>query len=128
MNSSEQLKKLKIDIFSQAKKYIEDIGEFAPFGSTVFNDIITTIGYYSDEEIVDSKNAIEVLQEQFSKKVKKKLIDAGAIAFDVTANFTNGDGISEKRDALCLKISTDGENWSEEYFPYMIIEGECVWR
>ena len=123
-----QLHNLKIDIFSQAKTYIEDIGEFAPFGSTIHKGVIKPIGYYSDEEVIDSKNAVELLQEQFAKKIKEKLIDGGAIAFDVTANFKNSDGISEKRDALCLKISDDGENWSEDYFPYMIIDGECVWK
>jgi hypothetical protein len=123
-----QLDNLKIDIFNQAKIYIENIGEFAPFGSTILNDVITPIGYYSDEEIINSKNAIGILQEQLSKKIRKNLIEAGAIALDVTANFKNGDGISEKRDALCLKISSDGENWSEEYFPYMIINGSCVWK
>lgn len=123
-----QLQDLKINIFNQAKIYLEDIGEFAPFGSTILNSMVTPIGYYSDEEIIDSNNAVAILQEQFSKKIKENLIDAGAIAFDVTANFKNGDGVSEKRDALCLKISDDGENWSEDYFPYMIIDGECVWK
>lgn len=123
-----QLQDLKINIFNQAKLYIEDIGEFAPFGSTILNNKITPIGYYSDEEIVDSNNAVTIMQEQLSKKIKENLIDGVAIAFDVTANFNNGDGIFEKRDALCLKISRDGENWSEDYFPYMIIDGECVWK
>ncbi|MNL79575.1 hypothetical protein D3C87_2062170 [compost metagenome] len=68
------------------------------------------------------------MQEQLSKKIKEQLIDGGAIAFDVTANFKNADGISEKRDALCLKISSDGQNWSEDYFPYMIIDGQCIWK
>lgn len=123
-----QLQKLKVNIFDQAKLFIEEIGEFAPFGATVNKDIITPIGYYSDEEIVDSNKAVAVLQEQLSKKIKENLIDGCAIAFDVTANFKNGDDISEKRDALCLKISSDGENWSEDYFPYLVIDGECVWK
>ncbi|MDX6187747.1 hypothetical protein SGQ83_00145 [Flavobacterium sp. Fl-318] len=123
-----QLHNLKVDIFNQAKIYIETLREFAPFGSTILNNEITPLGYYSDEEIVDSNNAIEILQQQLSKKIKANLIEAGAVAFDVIANFKNGDGISEKRDALCLKISKDGENWSEEYFPYLIIEGECIWK
>lgn len=126
--TNNQLQNLKIDIFNQAKIYIEDMGEFAPFGSTILSEIITPIGYYSDEEIVDSKNAVEILQEQLSKKINENLINGAAIAFDVTASFKNGEGISEKRDALCLKISSDGENWNEEYFPYMIIDGECVWK
>lgn len=123
-----QLHNLKIDIFNQAKIYIEEIGSFAPFGSTILKDDIKPVGYYSDEEEIDSVHAVEIMQEQLSKKIKEQLIDGGAIAFDVTANFKNADGISEKRDALCLKISSDGQNWSEDYFPYMIIDGQCVWK
>jgi hypothetical protein len=123
-----QLQNLKVNIVTQAKIYIEDMGEFAPFGATILKDSITPIGYNSDEEVIDSKNAVTVMQKQLSQKIKEDLIDAGAIAFDVTANFKNADGISEKRDALCLKISNDGENWSEDYFPYLIIDGQCVWK
>lgn len=123
-----ELYNLKIDIFNQAKIFLEEFGELAPFGSTIYNNKITPIGYYNDEEIIDSNKTVSTMEEQLSKKIKENLIDAGAIAFDVTANFKNGDGISEKRDALCLKISSDGENWTEDYFPYMIIDGECVWK
>lgn len=123
-----QLHNLKIDIFNQAKIYIEHMGEFAPFGSTMAKDVITPIGYYSDEEIIDSNNTIEILQERLSEKIKTNSVEAAAIAFDVVASFKNSDGVSEKRDALCFKISTDGENWNDEYFPYLIIDGECLWR
>jgi hypothetical protein len=123
-----QLQNLKIDIFNQAKIYIEDMGGFAPFGSTILNNKITPIGYYSDEEIVDSKNAVIILQEQLSKKIEKKLIDAGAIAYDVIIDVENSTGIFEKRDAMCLLISQDGVTWEEKYYPYNIIEGECVWK
>ncbi|WP_268849235.1 hypothetical protein [Flavobacterium aestivum] len=46
-----QLQNLKINIFNQAKIYIENMGEFAPFGSTILNDIIAPVGYYSNEEM-----------------------------------------------------------------------------
>lgn len=124
----ENLNKLKNDIFYQAKTYLEGIGEFAPFGVTLSNDVITPLGYYSEEEIVDSANGVDMLKGDITKKIQDNIIEIGAIAFDVAANFKNADGISKKRDALCLIISSDGQNWSEEYFPYMIIDGECVWR
>jgi len=122
------LNELKVNIFYRAKLFIENIGEFAPFGAKVIEGTIKDVAYSDDTEIIDSAKGIKILQDNFSEEIKDETIEAGAIAFDVTANFKNGDGISEKRDALCLKISSDGENWSEEYFPYMIIDGECVWK
>ncbi|WP_281323489.1 hypothetical protein [Flavobacterium aestivum] len=122
------LNELKVNIFYRAKLFIENIKEFAPFGAKVIEGNIKDVVYSDDTEIIDSAKGIKILQDNFSDEIKNKTIQAGAIAFDVTANFKNSDGISEKRDALCLKISSDGENWSEEYFPYMIIDGECVWK
>lgn len=123
-----QVEKLKIDIFNQANLYLKELGQFAPFGSTILKEVVTPIGYYSDEDIIDSHNAVETLKKQLSEQLRNNLIDTGAIAFDVKVNFNNSDGISENRDALCLKISRDGENWSEDYFPYLVIDGKCVWK
>lgn len=44
-----------------------------------------------------------------SNECGRKLIDGCAIAFHVIANFKNGDDISEKRDALCLKYPVLGK-------------------
>lgn len=126
--TDELLKELKVNIFYRAKIFIENLQEFEPFGAKLIEDTIKDVVYSDDAEIIDSARGIKILQDNFSEEIKNKIIEAGAIAFDVTANFKNGDGISEKRDALCLKISSDGENWSEDYFPYMIIDGECVWK
>ncbi|QQT46079.1 Uncharacterised protein [Sphingobacterium multivorum] len=126
-----QLHILKLDIFSRAKLFIEEIGEFAPFGSEVIEGKINPVMYYDEpnkDGFIDSKEAVRVLKEQFSKGIKKKVIDAAAIAYDVAVNIKNSDGVSEKRDALCLEITEDGDNWDDEYFPYRIIDGQCVWR
>jgi hypothetical protein len=123
-----QLQNLKINIFNQAKLYIEDMGQFAPFGATIINDVITPIGYYSNEEVVDSQNAVEIIKEQLSKKINENLIEAGAIAYDVIIDVEVLNAESEKRDAMCLIISKDGYTWEETCYPYSIIEGECVWK
>lgn len=126
-----QLHSLKTDIFSRAKIFIEQIGEFAPFGSEVIEGKINPVLYHDEpnkDGFIHSKEAVRVLKEQFSKGIKKKVIDAAAIAYDVAVNIKNSDGVSEKRDALCLEITEDGDNWNDEYFPYMIIDGQCVWR
>ena len=33
----------------------------------------------------------------------------------------------QKRNALCLEISIDGEHWEEDYYLYKVIDQECVW-
>lgn len=122
---------LKIDIFSRAKVFIEGIGEFAPFGSKSIKGNVKPVVYSGEadeNDSIDSTKGIKILKEQFSKEIKENKIDAAAIAYDVAVNIKNSDGISEKRDALCLEITTDGNNWTDEYFPYMIIDGNCVWR
>lgn len=121
-------KELKLNIFSRAKIFIEELKEFAPFGAKFVDNIVIDVVYDTEEEIVDGQKAIDNIINSFLQDVLSGKAEAAAVAFDVQANFKNADGISEKRDALCLKISTDGENWSEEYFPYMVIDGECVWR
>lgn len=126
--TNNSLNELKVNIFYRAKLFLENIKEFAPFGAKVIEGKIKNVVYSDDAEIIDSTKGIKILQDNFSEEIKNNVIEAGAIAFDVIANFKNGDGISEKRDALCLKISSNGENWSEEYFPYIIIDGECVWK
>ncbi|WP_026706155.1 hypothetical protein [Flavobacterium soli] len=127
MNENNLLE-LKKDIFYRATLFIEDMGEFSPFGSELLENEIKPVMIFDDaEEVSKGVKWIDILIDSFSKKIFNNEIQAGAIAYDVSANFKNADGVYEKRDALCLKISTDGESWSEEYFPYMVIEGKCIW-
>lgn len=128
--NDELIIELKTNIFSQAEEYLLNIGEFAPFGAIIRDEIVKAVGYSPDNEddIIDSQEAIHTLKQHFSIDLKENKIQAAAIAYDVAINVTNADGISEKRDAMCLEWTIDGENWSDEYFPYMIIDNQCVWR
>ncbi len=121
---------LKINIFTRAKVFLENMNEFAPFGAKlIVNNIKDVVFHNQENENLDTETIIKNFQESLAKDLKGNTeIKAVGFAYDVSAFFNNSDGISEKRDALCLKISTDGENWTEEYFPYLIINGECIWR
>ncbi|MGJ1327439.1 hypothetical protein [Sphingobacterium multivorum] len=126
-----QLHSLKKDIFPRAKIFIEQIGEFAPFGSILIGGHVKPIAFFDEadkEDLIDSVKAVKVLKKQISKEIKNAIVDAAAIAYDVAVNIKNSDGVSEKRDALCLEFTSNGEDWIDEYFPYMIIDGQCVWR
>lgn len=120
---------IKKNIFARAKIFIENIGEFAPFGVKLIDGELKDVVFYNDEnEILDTEKAINIIKENLVVELNNRKIQTGAFAYDIIASFKNADGVSEKRDALCLSISIDGKKWSEEYFPYMLIDGECVWR
>ncbi|MGJ1501382.1 hypothetical protein [Sphingobacterium multivorum] len=123
-----QLYELKLNIFKQATLYIEKFGSFAPFASSILNDAVTPVGYYTDEDSVDVMNAAEMIQEQLSDKIKAGDADGAALAFDVRIEVENDEGVLEKRDAMCLRISVDEITWNEGYFLYKIVNGECVWK
>jgi hypothetical protein len=113
---------LKKDIFYRAKIFIDDMGEFAPFGSELIKTEIKTVVIYDDTEaIIKGRKLIDILKSDFSKKLYEHKIQASAIAYDVFINTPNNTGEMLKKNALCLIISTDGENWSEDYYPYQVI-------
>lgn len=120
---------LKQSIFHHAKFFIEKNGLFCPFGAKVSVRKITEIFIYDDsQEVIGGEKLVTVLKDSLSTEIKQDITQAGAIAYDIVANFKNLEGIFEKRDALCLAISTDGETWKEDYFPYKIIDGKCLWE
>lgn len=120
---------VKKSIFQQAEAFLLELGTFGPFGTVYKNDLVTPVGYYNDESaIVDSEKAIGIIKNIFSDDLRNGSTTAGCVAYDVTANFPNADGELTKRDAMCIETSVNGINWVEEYFPYMILEGQVVWK
>ena len=119
---------LKKDIFFRAKLFIDDMGEFAPFGSELINDTIKPVVIYDDtEDVIKGLKLVDLLKNSFSLKLKNKEIQAGAIAYDVFINNRDSNNVMQKRNALCLEISIDGEHWEEDYYLYKVIDQECVW-
>lgn len=125
MNKSEKL--LKTNIFDRAAIFIEQNGSFAPFGAKMLDEGIQDVVIYDDAEEIDTNSLIDTLRKNFTAELQGNTISAGAIAYDVIATVNNSDGMPEKRDALCLLLN-DGHTWKEEYFPYMLIDKQCVWR
>lgn len=121
----ENRKKILINIFEQAETYLKEIGEFAPFGATInLEEQITPLGYYSNEAIVDSSIAIEELQEGIEDKFIKEIIKLGAIGVNVSIQVKG-----EPSEALLVKITEDGINWSEDYYLYKLEEfNNVVWK
>lgn len=108
-----------------------EIGEFGPYGAIAEDEAIRMVGYYQEVEedgIPDSKVAISVLKRDFLGRFETGEIGAAAIAYDVALTTTDSDGSYSKRDALCICVSTNGDKWSEEYFPYLVLDGQCIWK
>jgi hypothetical protein len=120
---------IKKNIFYRAKIFIEEIGSFVPFGTIILNGIVRDVMIEKDfEDSIPGLEFVNIMKEDFENQIQNNLAQAGAIAYDIIIDLKNSDGVVEKRDALCLIITDDGKNWAQDYFPYMIIDGQCVWR
>lgn len=122
------LLELKQNIFYRAKYFLDMIdGSIAPFAATHDGELIQDIMAYEDfEESIEGIVLIDMLRGSISKKLKSGIVKAGAIAYDVRIGVNNAEGAEEKRDAICLIISEDGESWDDTYYIYRIINNECV--
>lgn len=120
---------VKRDIFQKAEAFLLEFSTFEPFGTVYKNKLVTPVNYINDEnDIVDCEEAVEVIKNIFSEDLRSGITEVGAVAYDVVAKFPNADGELTTRDAMCIETSLNGINWVEEYFPFMILDGQLVWR
>jgi len=120
--------KLKENIFYRARIFIEDAGYFVPFGAKICqNHLVDMMPYEDFEDSINGVVLVDLMKSHIINEFKKGLIQGGAIAYDVVINVDNEDGLEVKRDALCLIFTEDGKNWLDEYFPYILIDNECIW-
>ncbi|TYA74817.1 hypothetical protein [Seonamhaeicola marinus] len=120
----EKRQKILINILEQAKTYLEEIGEFAPFGAIINSEgQEVPLGYYSDENIVDSLIAIEKLKEHIKDKIIDNNSKIGAIGVNVSINVND-----EPSDALLVVITENGKEWSEDYYAYGLESNNLTWR
>lgn len=121
--------KLKENIFYRAKIFIEDARSFAPFGAKLYNNAIKDIMAYEEfDDSIKGDKLINIMKFDILSELNEGLIQAGAIAYDVIIELANADGILQRRDALCLIVTTDGQHWDQDYYPYMIINNQCFWK
>lgn len=119
----EKKERLIVNIFEQVETYLKEIGEFAPFGSVIDSkEKVTPLGYYSDEDIIDSSIAIENLQENIKSKIERKQCCLGAIGVNVSVSIEG-----KLSDALLLRVTNDGVNWSEDYYTYKLDANNLNW-
>ncbi len=101
-------------MLSQAKKFLEEMGEFFPYGSVLKSDTtLTTLGIYNDDDKdFNATKAIDVLSNDIKKSINNNEILIGAIGIDVVIN--------GNENAIMIKATNDGEKWYERCFSYTL--------
>lgn len=110
----EDLIKLMLD---QAERYLQELGEFFPYGSVVNKDNeLVTLGIYSDEKLFNAKIAIDKIQTEIINKFDNAEIIYGAIGIDGFINATN-------ENVVFIKVTDNGVDWHQKHFVYSLDNG-----
>jgi len=101
-------------MIKQANVFLEDAGEFYPFGTMIDKDgDVIPVGVYDEKEYLPSVEVIEILEKELLNYINDEGCLIVAIGVDVLLN-----NKEKKQNALMIKTSYDGLSWSEQYYPY----------
>lgn len=109
--------------FIQAKHFLEESGEFYPFGAIMLEDSeIKPLSASTGEEYPDSNILIQLLKKDISSRLNNGDIIAGGIGVDV---FIKSSKDSSQISAIEVKvINKDGKSFAW-YLPY-IVQGKNI--
>ena len=101
-------------MLSQATRFLEEMGEFFPYGSILKSDTtLGTLGVYNDDDDdFNATKAIDIFSNDIKKSINNNEILIGAIGIDVVIN--------GNENAIMIKATNDGEKWHERCFPYTL--------
>lgn len=120
--SNDEFNALLNSILEQATLFLEEIGSFYPFGTTVSSTgTVIPLGVYIDNEM-DSSEVPILLGKAIDEKFKRSEIIAAAIAADVNFKTSPND---EPSRAIQIKLSHLIEEPLDYYLIYSIIGRKC---
>lgn len=106
----------------QAKTFLNEMGEFFPYGSVLTNkQTIKTIGLYNDEKELTATEGIDILSTDITKSIESGDVLIGAIGIDVIIS-------DSKENGLMIKATDDGTVWHERTYAYHLVDGKCIWK
>ncbi len=112
---------LKKNIVEQTKYYLENTGEFYPFGAIIDKtEILRPIGVYFGKENPDSIEVLNHLEEGIKKGISNGDYLLGAIGMDVLIPVKTDMGSVEKKDALEIIIYDQKGDMDKYYFLYFL--------
>ncbi len=101
------------NIKDQAKVYLQDAGEFFPFGAKLMsNGEIIPVGVYV-ENYTNSQELVGLLEKAAIEEIKKEGVLWYAIGIDVNV---------DSKNALMIKLTNDGKEWYQGIYNYNIID------
>lgn len=114
------VERLKESIISQAKSYLEQFGEFFPFGAVIDkNNNRSPLGVYLGDEHPPSTEVIQNLEEAFKAGIQEGEYIAIAMGGDVR---TVPPGMKEKIDAIEIRVDVEDSGNINYYLPYEKLE------
>ena len=112
----EETNKLVESIILQAKYFLNDAGEFFPFGTSIdINGNISPIGTYSGNEHPKPIEVLKELEQGMQQMIGKRQYTGVAIGIDVR---TVPPGGQEKVDAIEIRVDHKREGSTNYYLPY----------
>jgi hypothetical protein len=105
--TDQQYQQLLDSLIGQAKYFLEEAGEFYPYGSVLDADLqVRPLGFYSDEEYPEAKEVLMQLETAVKEGLKNGTYLAAVIGVDVLVTVP-GEGNSEKRNALEVRTYSE---------------------
>ena len=118
MADSQYFKKIIDAIVVQARGFLEEMGEFYPFGTMIdANGKIYPMGIFIEDDNPPSNILIEMLEKQIVEGITSGVYIMGSIGIDIYLNPENG----KKDNAIEIRTLMQGkDNWGYVYLPYNI--------
>ena len=116
--SDQQYQQLLDSLIGQAKYFLEEAGEFYPYGSVLDVDMqVRPVGFYSENEYPESNEVLKQLETAIKDGLKNGKYLLAMIGVDVMIP-APARGITEKRSALQIRIYRDSEDVTIMYSIY----------
>lgn len=108
-------------LIAQAKYFLNEAGEFYPYGTVLDANLqIRPLGFYSEEEYPEATEVLMQLETAVKEGLKNGKYLAALIGVDVSITAPEGNS-SEKRQALQVRIYT-GDDDDQIFIQYSIYE------
>ena len=125
--NNQTIELLKNGIIEQAKYFLQEVGEFYPFGLAINSKgEIVPVGVYFGEEHPDSVIVITELGKVLFNGLKSGEYEIAAMGIDIFVNDNNVN--SKKESALEIRIMNNEKLLAKYIVPYIISNNEVIFR
>jgi hypothetical protein len=125
-SASDNISILVKNILDQANHYLNDAGEFYPFGAAISSQgELTPIGVYLENDFPKSNEVLEILENVIRKWIEDDEYKVAAVGIDVFIK-SNRDGEVEKVSAVEVRLYPMYPELSSRFFAYTKEKGKYI--